>query len=510
MGQAASYTFSGTAGQNLTLSIRGDTFLGSTNIYVYQPNGAQLNAISVNYTSGAGTVSTLPLYALPTTGNYSVRVVPSNGNLGAISLSILSELTGAFSVNGALQSLSMATGQNARYTFTASAGKHYGLVFKNFATTPTGKSLNISVLDPGASAIASCVVTANVVCDTPSLATSGTYTVLIRSWDGAATVSAAVVSDVDGTLTMNANSATVKPFVAGQNVLLTFNNATAGTTARLNVSGLSMTPAGSKAFLKVLDPSGSNVFGNTYYIFTDSGYPLELPTLGSVGNYTVVFDPQGFAAGSASFAVNSTTQQSLAIDGAAVSVPWAANQQPTIDFTTTVANQAVSFVYTDMTTNPSGGTLAYTLSDSTWWTTTFGAPGTVLPQFPLENVGVHTMALVPQGSFSGAVKVAVVNDALGTLTIGGAAGTHTPTKIGQSKRFTFTNSTASRSSQISINSSAWASGNWWLLSPSGGATIGSFTNKAVTYSTTLLDTGTYTLILVPSIAASGAVSVSVK
>lgn len=121
------------------------------------------------------------------------------------------------------------------------------------------------------------------------------------------------------------------------------------------------------------------------------------------------------------------------------------------------------------------------------------------------------MTLLPQGTFSGTVTVALVGDQTGTLTIGGAAVTHVPAKAGQSKRFTFTNTTANRATTVRINSSQWTSGTWWLLSPTGGATRATFPagTTARNYSVTLGATGTYTLILVPAGTSSGTVSASV-
>lgn len=164
-----------------------------------------------------------------------------------------------------------------------------------------------------------------------------------------------------------------------------------------------------------------------------------------------------------------------------------------------------------MSTNPAGGALRYSMSNAASWTTDITSPGINLPQLPLRTIGNYSMTLLPQGTFSGTVTVALVGDQTGTLTIGGAAVTHVPAKAGQSKRFTFTNTTANRATTVRINSSQWTSGTWWLLSPTGGATRATFPagTTARNYSVTLGATGTYTLILVPAGTSSGTVSASV-
>jgi hypothetical protein len=250
----------------------------------------------------------------------------------------------------------------------------------------------------------------------------------------------------------------------------------------------------------VLDPNGQNIFGSTYWVFTTSGYSIDLPALNSTGTYTIQFDPVAFAAGSASFAVTTSTPNAISIDGAPVTVSLVANQQPALNFATTVANQAITLSFSSMSTSPTGGVLNYSMSNASSWTSNITAPGVNIPQLPLSAVDNYTMTLIPQTSFSGSVTVALVSDLSGSLTIGGAAGTHTPTVGSQSKRFTFANTTANRSTKIKINSSQWTSGTWWLISPTGATTLATFatTTTALTYTVTLASTGTYTLIMVPA------------
>ena len=82
----------------------------------------------------------------------------------------------------------------------------------------------------------------------------------------------------------------------------------------------------------------------------------------------------------------------------------------------------------------------------------------------------------------------------------------------QSKRITFTNTTANRATTIRINSSQWTSGTWWLIPPPGGGVVTSTfpaSTVARNIAVTLVPTGTYTLILVPAGTNVGTVSASV-
>ena len=408
----------------------------------------------------------------------------------------------------------MATAQNARYTFAGSAGSRYAVGATGIATTPANVGVSVSVLDPNGNYVTGCgALTVDNVCDVPALGVTGTYTVLIDPPDTAtAALAMSVKSEVTGVVTVDSASATPTTFTAGQNVRLSFNNAAVGATPKLTVSGLTLSPAGSQAYLRVLDPNGNNVFGNTYWIFSSGGYTIDLPALNDVGTYTIEFDPRNFAAGSASFAVRNSVSGSISINGPAVTVNLVENQQPALNFTTTVPNQGITLSFSSLSTTPAGGALRYSMSNATSWTTNITAPGVNLPQLPLANVGNYAMTLLPQSAFSGAVTVALVNDQTDTLTIGGAAVTHTPALVAQSKRITFTNSTANRATTIRINSSQWTSGTWWLIPPPGGGVITSTFPASATarnIAVTLVQTGTYTLILVPAGTNTSTVSASV-
>ena len=509
IGQNGAYTFAGSAEQGAALLLSNST-LGISNLTVSGPTGI-IGATSLTQPGSF----VLDLGALPGTGSYTVFVDPAGIQTGAVTMGLVSDLTGTLVINtSTATAITTATGQNARYTFTGNAGTRYAVAATGIATVPAGVGVSISVLDPAGNAVTSCGgVSVDTICDVPSLNSSGSYTVFIDS-PGTATASLAfsIKSEVTATATIDSAVATATSFTAGQNVRVTFNNTTVGATPKLAVSSLTLAPTGSQAYLRVLDPNGNNIFGSTYWIFTTGGYTIDLPALDSVGDYVIEFDPQGFSTGTASFAVRNSTAASISIDGPAVTVSLAANQQPAFNFTTSVPNQGITLSFSGMSTTPIGGALRYSMSNATSWTSNIVAPGVNIPQLPLVNVRDYSMTLLPQSAFTGAITVALVNDQTGTLTIGGAAVTHTPTRAAQSKRITFTNTTANRATTIRINSSQWTSGTWWLIPPpGGGVTTSTFPASTVARNVpvTLVQTGTYTLILVPAGTNVGTVSASV-
>jgi YD repeat-containing protein len=83
-GERALLTFSGTASQQVTVRLTGNT-MGYTTVNLLKPDGTQLTTWS---TSSAA--FNLPQQTLPTTGTYTVVVDPSQLNVGAITVAVTS------------------------------------------------------------------------------------------------------------------------------------------------------------------------------------------------------------------------------------------------------------------------------------------------------------------------------------------------------------------------------------------------------------------------------------
>jgi subtilisin-like proprotein convertase family protein len=173
VGQNALYTFSGTAGQWVSLGITGVTVTQGV-VSIIKPDGTTLS--SVNVSSGATSSSDPPV--LPTTGTYTVTVNPSYQYTGNLTLTLSSEVTGSVTINAAATPVTIGrAGQNARYTFAGTAsqqvtvkitGNTLGNVYV-YLYTPNGS------YQTGASGAG-----ASFNLPTVTLATSGTYTITIN------------------------------------------------------------------------------------------------------------------------------------------------------------------------------------------------------------------------------------------------------------------------------------------------------------------------------------------
>ena len=129
-GQNGNYTFSGTLGQTLGLGISGLSTTpagGNVTIAVNGPDSQLINCSS--YTSTGGGCN---LPALTSTGTYTVRVDPYTTYAAALTLTLSNDVSGTLIANAAVTPVSTTrSGQNARYTFSGTAGQNVSLLWTN-------------------------------------------------------------------------------------------------------------------------------------------------------------------------------------------------------------------------------------------------------------------------------------------------------------------------------------------------------------------------------------------
>lgn len=83
-GQNGDYTFSGTASQQVTVSVASNT-ASCVTVTLKKPDGSTLTS-----TFSCGSSFSLSQQTLPTTGTYTIRVDPNNANTGSLNLSVTS------------------------------------------------------------------------------------------------------------------------------------------------------------------------------------------------------------------------------------------------------------------------------------------------------------------------------------------------------------------------------------------------------------------------------------
>jgi hypothetical protein len=331
-GQNSSFTFTATAGLRYSVQLSDSTY-GSAKVSWRKPDGSDLFSPPL-------AISPLGTFLSPKTltvgGTYTLFIDPQFAGTGSVSASVFTvppDLSGAITPGTPLHVAIDKPGQNALYTFTATAGQRMSLDLQNATFAKT----NVSVLKPDGTVLyspATTVLSGGTAFREPAtLPVSGTYKVKVDPVDG--TTGALDVglyvgfSDVNTTIVSNATPVTVTTTVPGQNAKLTF----AGTNAQrvsLKLSGVTM----ASAKVTLYKPDGTKL-GVTKTVGPSGGF-VDTQSLTATGTYKIVVDPQYDAVGSMTL--------TLYLVPADVTAPITANGSPTtIAVATPGQNAALTF-----------------------------------------------------------------------------------------------------------------------------------------------------------------------
>lgn len=172
VGQNALYTFSGTAGQWVSLGITAVTLTQST-VSILKPDGTTLSSVTVGTAGGS-----LDPPVLPTTGIYTVTVNPLYQYTGNLTLTLSSEVTGSVTINAAATPVTLSrAGQNGRYTFAGTASQQITVKI----TGNTLGNVTVNLYTPsGAYQTGTTNSVAGFNLSTVTLSTTGTYTITMN------------------------------------------------------------------------------------------------------------------------------------------------------------------------------------------------------------------------------------------------------------------------------------------------------------------------------------------
>ena len=299
--ESARFRFAGTAGQNATLGITDFTATGtgslSATLYVYRPDGVQLSPSATCTPSSGGGTCKLTLSNLPVGGTYSVVVRPAAGVKVTGNISLSSDLTGTLVTGTPVSLNAVRAGQNARYSFTGTAGDSTSVKLLGASTAPAGQRMNVSIYSPSGAYLTFGYATSPsaVFVNLGSLPTTGTYTIVVEPYYGA-TWQGQLVLDPGTALTVDGAVATLTAGATGEPLRFPFTG-TAGQRIDVGLSGLAYAAASSSSStLTIYRPDGSSVVSLTCYTSgtgsCDSSY-LNLPV---TGIYSVLITPPGTSA----------------------------------------------------------------------------------------------------------------------------------------------------------------------------------------------------------------------
>jgi hypothetical protein len=285
-------TFSGTAGQRVSVTASGVTISSST-VWLERSDGSMVgNPISVG-TSG----SFLSPVTLPATGSYRVAIDPNGAATGDMSVHldvVPGDATFSIAANGVpVSAFNSEAGQNMQLTFAGTANQRASLVISNVTLGSAGASIRIQKPD-GTTLISSFFVgPSGSYVDTFTLPANSTYTIRVDP-QGAAVGSAdftlyTVPANATGTITANGPTVGIATTAPGQGAKLTFTG-NAGWTLVLKME--SNTCCATQ--VSITAPNGTTKLAPTF--FPSTGGQVSVP-LTINGTYTITIDPQGSSFG---------------------------------------------------------------------------------------------------------------------------------------------------------------------------------------------------------------------
>ncbi|MFI1992876.1 IPT/TIG domain-containing protein [Actinoplanes sp. NPDC020271] len=490
-GQDLLATFSGTAGQLLSLDFESATSTYLPDVFLVGPDGAVLSESSAS--SGRA-----DLPALPATGTYTLRINLYSGT-GSFGLKLWQRTSsGALSLTGAGTSVSFTSAATlADLSFTATAGGVYTFALSNWTLPATG-SVRARILDASGAVVQDYTIgslgTVNL-----AAATSGTFHLLLAPTGGATGGLLVTWSQriLGGSLTQGSTSA-ISVTRPGQMTLFTYAG-TAGQRLALMADTYTFAHAVTAV---VYNPDGTVLYNGLL-----RGRLFDLAALPATGSYQILLEPSA-ETGTLTFtpviAVNGGT---LAVGGTAPTYTVPAGGRY-LDATFTVgAGQRISLGFTGWTFASS--TLLVRITDSSGtalYESTLTKTGSL--DYPDLAAGTYRVDLVATDRGAGAVVVtasAQVNG--GSFTLG-AAKTITASRIGQSTYAVY----AGTSGQLLALAYTNVTMTYYpsvVVRDATGTVIAALAGAATVNLPALPATGTYTITISPY-SASGSATATLK
>ncbi len=304
-GQKARYTFSGTAGQAVSLQLS-DVTIRSGYVSIVAPDGSLLGK-PISFVSGGGVGGAMiPGQVLPASGTYAVLVESDLSYTGKLKLSLYNapDVTGTIMIDqGTVTPNLTVPGQRARYTFNGTEGQ-----WVNVGLTGVSISMSsVSILKPDGSKWESTTVgpSGGSLDPLTALPATGTYTIAVEpvsNYTGSMTI--ALSSPVTGTIAIDGASVPVNLNKVGQTARYTFNG-NAGQWVNLGLSSVSITSSA-----VTLLTSDGTILASTGVGMAGGGLEDRNP-LPTTGTYTVLIDPVGSYTGKMTLTLSTEVSDSL-------------------------------------------------------------------------------------------------------------------------------------------------------------------------------------------------------
>jgi YD repeat-containing protein len=447
-GQDARLTFTGTAGQRLTLKVTGAIYPYSE-LYMLKPDGARLSTFGLFTqppTTGAPPEGFEDTFTLPTAGTYTIVVngylaFPGTTTMSLYDVPVLA--TGTGTIGGPPATITATVpGHDGEVTFNGTAGQKFSLK----VTGPIAADL--SILRPNGQTLASVRSIRQIgptqaeLFEAIVLPTTGTYKIKVDTWKTAGTYTFnlyEVPADVsDGTISIGGSPVTVTATAERQNRTLTFTG-TAGQTVYLKIdnnnSWLNL--------VSIIRPDGVQL--NRRLADNAASKIIETTTLPTTGTYTILTELFGtddsvtLTLGQGSSDITET----IAVDGQPVTINVPTSRQAAKYTFNVTAGQRTALQRSDVTMPAGNVTAGVDLECCSQELVHAGQPGG-FSLYQWANTNTQVVSVRPNFDFTGGVTVRLFDvppDLTGTLTINGSPVTLTTTTPGQNAKLTMDGST---------------------------------------------------------------------
>ena len=515
-GQDARFGFTANGGDSFGIDMSAMSILPQAqliDVYLYKPDGTSTTHCSM----GPPPRSYCEFGTLAAAGGYSVYLDPAFGAYGTASV-VLKQGTVLLATDPASAFAPAGTAESARFRVSATAGQNLSVGVSSLAYVGSGSATTLAIYTPAGTQLttASCTTTTGrcraLLSNLPA---TGTYSVSIQPPSGVKiSGNVNLSSDITGTLSPSV-AQPVNAIRAGQLARFTFAGA-AGDSTSVKLIGVATTPARQPIALNVYRPEGG-LFASV--ALSGSAAIANLSSLPVTGTYTVVADPYTGAAWQGQLELDPGA--AIGVDGAVVSPTNATPGEPLRYAFTATSGQRIEFGLSGLAYAASGtnatsiniygptGSTALSLSCST---SGAGACDGVISSAP--SAGTYSMVITPPSASAISGGSFALSTALaGTLIVGDPAQTIAITRPGQTARYTFSGAAAQllhlgwSSAAVSSGATVFVS----ILKPDGTTLAsGSFVNGASGGFDipSLPATGTYTVVLDPSLAATMSAAIS--
>lgn len=495
--------FDGVAGQRIGLTCGSGTLTGYS-VTLYNPDGRILYASSYPSVTFGTAGGFLDSYTMPATGTYTILIAPTTTTYTGsvpLTLSDVTDASSTISANGSPVTIATsAVGQNAKLTFNGTSGQRVSLKI-----TSAVYRLHVALIRPDGATLDYKYFygASGAFFDPVTLPLTGAYTIYINPdnpYTGSSTFTLySMPADITGTITPG-SPVTVTTTVPGQNALVTFSG-TSGQKVSLNNTSVSFT--GVSVSIKKAD--GTTVGATT--VGTGGGF-LDTVTLPANGTYTILVDPTTYYTGGITLTLYDVTDftGTITTGGSAVTVTTTVpGQNALLEFSGT-SGQKISLHSTNKTFTAGvveikkpDGNILYSQSMPSFWTSAF-MDATTLPA-----TGTYKISVNPSDIYTGSITLNLydVTDISSTITAGTSV-TANLTTPGQNAQYTFSG-TAGQKISLNLTGVSITGCNVTIKKPDGSSlsTVGIGTGGYFFEPLSLPTTGTYTVVVDPSIHYTG-------